>query len=66
MVNGFYGRTGLQIAIYETNGQQEYNAFVVITNEEHPNEPIVLTGEKAISLMKTISDHLDEFDKEES
>ena len=66
MVNGFYGRTGLQIAIYETNGQQEYNAFVVITNDEHPTEPIVLTGEKAVSLIKTISDHLDEFDKEES
>ena len=65
MKNGLYERSEFKIAIYEREGR-DYNAFVVITNDAIPNEPIVLTGDKALNLVQDLAKHISRDDENES
>lgn len=55
MNEGFYNRRELNVVIYES---LKDDAFVMITNDRYPNRPVVLVGDEAIELVRTIVDKI--------
>lgn len=53
-MDGLYKRTGIQIDIYENNE----NGFVIATSDQNPDEPKVLTGDKAKKLIHELIETL--------
>lgn len=52
MGNGFYTKSTIKIEIYEKMGEFD-SKFVVITNDSDVDK-YILTGEKAVELVKSI------------
>ena len=42
-MDGIYNRRELKIAIYESGEQ----CFLIVTNDQFPDEPIVISGDRA-------------------
>ena len=55
MENGIYTRREFRIVVYEKEGAAP---FVVIHNDHYADEPWVLSGDTAESLMLAIADYL--------
>ena len=62
MKEGFYARKELKITIYERENSKD-DVFVVVLNDTHPDEPVVLTGKHARNLVMRIVDGIDMVDK---
>ena len=65
MDNGFYKRKELRIVIYEKEGAMD-KSFVIITNEDHPTDVVVATGDIAADMIIGISNSIDEATKKGS
>lgn len=65
MDNGFYKRKELRIVIYEKEGATD-KSFVVITNEDHPTDVVVATGDIAEDMIIGINNSIEEAIKEGS
>ena len=65
MDNGFYKRKELRIVIYEKEGATD-KSFVIVTNENHPTDVVVMTGVTAENMIISISDCIDEATKKGS
>lgn len=65
MDNGFYKRKELRIVIYEKEGATD-KSFVIVTNEDHPTDVVVATGDIAASMIFGISNCIDEATKKGS
>lgn len=63
MQEGFYARKELKITIYERENSKK-DVIVVVLNDTHPDEPVVLTGKHARNLILGIVDCIDMVDKE--
>ena len=61
MENGIYTRREYQIILYEKEGAE---SFVVVKNDNYPDEPVVLFGDNADGLILTIATYLNTDDKE--
>lgn len=53
-MDGMYKRTGIEIAIYEN----DKNGIVIATSDQHPDEPMIITGEKAWKLIHELIETL--------
>lgn len=65
MDNGFYKRKELRIVIYEKEGMLD-KSFVIVTNENHPTDVVVMTGDIAVDMILNISNCIDEATKKGS
>lgn len=54
MENGIYNRKELKLVIYESGD----NAILVVTNDEWPSEPIIMTGDKAKRIVLNLMEEL--------
>ena len=62
MKDGFYVRKEMKVTIYEREKCPD-DVFVVVVNDTHPDEPVVLTGKHARNLIMRIVDCIDMVDK---
>ena len=62
MKDGFYVRKEMKVTIYEREKCPD-DVFVVVVNDTHPDEPIVLTGMLARNLVTRRVDIIDMVDK---
>lgn len=56
MNNGIYNRSEYQIVLYENGGAEP---IVIVHNDKHADQPIVLTGETAEQLILAIVSYLE-------
>lgn len=65
MEHGIYNRMEIKVAVYQKGNDPEAT-LVVITSDLHPNEPMVVTGQKAHDFAIGLINQVGEFEEEES